>query len=164
VAVILDEHQERVLDTGSASSILIRRHHVFEDAMKWYQRPDFDVSKVIKVNFPGEMMMDLGGPRRDFFEKLIGGLANSGLFEGEEGHLLPSPILSNLLDKSVFQAGRMVASCICQGGPAPRLFHPFIEELISGKDIQPKLDDIPRRDVKTMLKKVIHLVPSAPNL
>jgi hypothetical protein len=124
--MILDEHQERVLDTGSASSILIRRHHEFEDAMKWYQRPDFDVSKAIKVNFPGEMMMDLGGPRRDFFEKLIGGLANSGLFEGEEGHLLPSSILKNLLDKSVFQAGRMVASCICQGGPAPRLFHPLI--------------------------------------
>ena len=104
--------------------VVVRRNHVFRDCMRWFKRPDFDVEKNLKVKFLGELGADFGGPRRECLQKIITDLTQSGIFQGKVGYLFPSPNIAKLVDKSVYNAGRMISSVICHGGPAPRMFHP----------------------------------------
>ena len=68
---------------------------------------------------------------------------------------LSSPItnLVKLADKSVYNAGRMVSSVICHGGPAPRMFHHLFADYICGKAV-PKAGDIPQSDIRAVIIKV----------
>jgi hypothetical protein len=62
--------------------------------MRWFKRPDFDVEKNLKVKFQivNEEGSDYGGPRRDCLQKIVTGLIQCGIFQGEIGYLLPSLI------------------------------------------------------------------------
>ena len=121
--------------------------------MRWFKRPDFDVEKSLKVKFLGESGVDFGGPRRECLQKVVTGLAQSGIFQGEVGYLLPSPNIAKLADKSVYNAGRMVSTVICHSGPAPRMFHHFLVDYICGKAV-PKAGDIPQSDIRAVVMKV----------
>ena len=133
--------------------VVVRRNHVFRDCMRWFKRPDFDVEKNLKVKFLGELGADFGGPRRECLQKIITGLTQSGIFQGKVGYLFPSPNIAKLVDKSVYNAGRMISSVICHGGPAPRMFHHLLVDYICGKAV-PKAGDIPHSDIREVVMKV----------
>ena len=157
IAEILKNHCDTVikdpLEFGE-QLLVVRRNHVFDDCMRWFKRPDFDVEKHLKVKFVNEEGSDYGGPRRDCLQKIVTGLTQCGIFQGEIGYLLPSPNLVKLADKSVYNAGRMVSSVICHGGPAPRMFHHLLADYICGKAV-PKAGDIPQSDIRAVIVKVI---------
>ena len=133
--------------------LVVRRNHVFYDCMRWFKQPDFYVEKNVKVKFLGKLGADFGGPCRECLQKILTGLAQSGIFQGKAGYLLPSPIITKLADKSVYNAGRMVSFVICHGGPAPRMFHHILVDYICGKAV-PKAEDIPQSDIRTVVMKV----------
>lgn len=111
------------------------------------------MEKNLKVKFVGEEGSDFGGPRRECLQKIVTGLTQCGIFQGEVGYLLPFPNLVKLIDKSVYNAGRMVSCVICHGGPAPRIFHHLLVDYICGKAI-PAVNDIPNADVKAFVNEV----------
>ena len=47
-----------------------------------------------------------------------------------------------------------MATIICQGGPAPRLFNSIIIDFICEKELKPTVDSIARNDIKSILKKI----------
>ena len=160
IGEILKDHRESVikdpLEFGE-QVVVVRRNHVFQDCMRWFKRPDFDVEKTLKVKFVNEEGSDFGGPRRECLQKIVTGLTQCGIFQGEAGYLLPSPNLAKLTDRSVYNAGRMVSSVVCHGGPAPCLFHHLIVDYICGK-AAPVAGDIPQLDIRAVVIKVNHCV------
>ena len=97
IAEILKDHRESVikdpLEFGE-QVVVVRRNHVFQDCMRWFKRPDFDVEKTLKVKFVNEEGSDFRGPRRECLQKIVTGLTQCGIFQGEAGYLLPSPNLA----------------------------------------------------------------------
>lgn len=63
---MLQQHQTSVL-SDDYQRIHVRRASLFQDALKAFARPSFNVSKMLKVVFIGEACVDEGGPRREFF-------------------------------------------------------------------------------------------------
>lgn len=123
------------------------------DCMRWFKRADFAQDMPLQVRFIGEMAGDWGGPRRECFQLLLKELTRSPVFNGEPGFLLPSPSLSYLVDGTVYQAGRMVAAILLQGGPAPSVFSPLVIDYIVGK-AKPKVEDVPLVTVRKVLQEV----------
>ena len=121
------------------------------------------MDKNVKVKFLGKLGADFGGPRRECLQKIIAGLTQSGIFQGEIGYLLPSPIIPKLADKSVYNSGRMLSFVICHGGPAPRIFHDLLVDYICGKAV-PKAEDIPQSDIRVVVMKMNMQLASLSNI
>ena len=84
---VLLQHQHRVikaLDEEDIQRISVRRSHLFQDALRAFSKPTFNVGKMLKVCFIGEpAAIDDGGPRREFFSLLTREIfRTSGLFSG----------------------------------------------------------------------------------
>lgn len=92
---------------------MVHRRHVLNSAEGFGQ--GFKLEEPFKVEFPGELGADFGGPKREFLNCLVKELANAVL-EGEPYnktfiHSVP------LLDKEMFfKAGRMIVWSILHGG------------------------------------------------
>lgn len=120
---LLQQHYSQVIQAYEYQRINIRRQSLLQDATKQFQRQSFDASKVLRVQFLGELAVDTGGPRREFLQLLmVDLLSKSGLFEGYPSSTIP---MHNVLALSTGQyalAGKMIAISMIQGGPAPRCF------------------------------------------
>ena len=70
----------------------------------------FDVGRPVEVELLGSEALDLGGPRRQFFNIVIEGLAKNEvlrLFQGD-GHLLPAINHDEIICGHFKMAGRMI--------------------------------------------------------
>ena len=80
------QHQHTVLsstDNEDYQRLAVRRSHLFLDAARHFSKSSFDVSKMLKVVFIGESSVDVGGLRREFFQRLMKeAFTESGLFAG----------------------------------------------------------------------------------
>lgn len=81
------------------------------DAIAQFERPSFDVSKLIRVHFIGKPAVDTGDPRREFFRLFLQDLkSKSTLFQHTSKGLIP------LHNGSLFwciQNDRRNPGCLC---------------------------------------------------
>lgn len=134
--------------------IVVHRRHVLNSALRALDRASFKLEEPFKVEFPGELGADYGGPKREFLSCLMKELANAVL-EGEPYnktfiHSVP------LLDKEMFfKAGRMIVWSILHGGPGfPFLNSTLYQLLIEPKDVVYSTDDVIDLDVKNKIQKL----------
>ena len=105
-----------------SQSIIVRRSHIFSDALRTFSRATFDIAKFLKVTFVGKSAVDEGGPRREFFCLLIhSAILSSMYFEGRSGHLVPVHSLEGLSSNKFYIIGKMLSTPIVQGGVASSL-------------------------------------------
>ncbi len=134
----------------------MRRKNLFEDALRHFLKPKCDVSKVLRVRFIGEPAHDDGGPRREFFRYLTPAFAQSPLFSGWPNPVIVNHKTSALAANHFFAVGKMLSTCIVQGGQPPLCFaSPVAEYLVNGC-VSSKycLDDIPHYEARLFLRKV----------
>ena len=118
------------------------------DAALAFSRPNFNVSKLLKVVFVGEPSVDEGGPRREFFQLLMKeAFTSSGLFAGWPQMLFPST--TAIVEK-------MIATCLVQGGQPPVCFAAAVADYLVFDEVksEPSLNDIPNHTVRNKLEKV----------
>ena len=126
---ILLQHQDKVMCGGSEDMqrIVVRRSHLFSDALRTFSRLTFEY---LKVTFVGEPDVDEGGPRRELFRLLIQSASTSGLFAGSPGHLTPIHCVEALSSNKFYVA---LATALIQGGQPPVCFSkPAADFLIFG--------------------------------
>ena len=98
------------MDRSQSQRIVIRRKHVFEDALHRY-KSGLDFKKYLKVTFVGEPAADEGGPPREFFNLLISSISrNTNLFCGDEGNRTPQVNAVELSKQTYSRVGEMIAT------------------------------------------------------
>ena len=125
--------------------------------MKSFRRSSFNVAKPIKVVFVGEPSEDASGPMREFFTLLMQHMiTSSGLFEESPGGAVLAHNSLALQQMDFEIVGKMIASSICHGGPAPHCFSCALAEMIVYGRVQSdtSIEDIPDQSVRDSLQKV----------
>ncbi len=110
------------------------------------------------MKFIGESAVDDGGPRREYFKLLLHCIATkSGLFQGWPGHVMPVHNLEALASNRFFLAGKMIATCLVQGGQPPVFFSAPVADYLVFKTVRSEacLDDIHDYEVRLSLEKVM---------
>ena len=154
---VSQHHQCKVItgrDEEDHQRICVRRSHLFSDAACAFSRPNFNVSKLLKVVFVGEPSVDEGGPRRDFFQLLMKeAFTSSGLFAGWPQNVVPMHSVKAVAANIV---GKMIAMCLVQGGQPPVCFAAAVADYIVFDEVksEPSLNDIPDHTVWNKLEKV----------
>ncbi len=157
------QHQARVVtskDETDVQHIVVRRRVLYEDALRVFVKPKCDVSKVLRIRFIGESAHDDGGPRREFFRYLIPAIAQSSLFSGWPNPVIPNHLPSAVAANHFFAVGKMLSTCIIQGGQAPLCFVPAVAEYLVKGCVSTKycLNDIPDYEARQFLEKVSNTV------
>ena len=160
---IVQQHQRRVItsqDNEDVQRCHIRRSHVFSDALRQFSKRSFDVSKMIQVQFIGEQAVDEGGPRREFFHLLTHDIFKSSLFVGFPNHVVPVHNVKAVTDSTYHTVGKMIATCIIQGGEAPACFASAVADYLVYDRIRSPvcLEDISDYEVRNCLQKVHFVV------
>ena len=65
------QHQVKVItgkDEEDKQHLFVRRREIVKDTLAEFSKPNFDVSKMLKVIFIGEASVDEGGPHRKLFQ------------------------------------------------------------------------------------------------
>ena len=132
LAKVLNLHRDQYLhqDKSKVYRITVRRAHIWQDALKCFERK-FDVRSYIRVTFLGEPAVDDGGPRREFFMLLMEALNSQEFFLSGEPTRRVLKHNTQAFDREVYYTiGKMVALSIIHGGPAPTFFaDPVIDYL-----------------------------------
>ena len=156
---ILIQHQQRMIkakDEEDYQRLYVRRSRVYSDAMRSFGKPSFDVEKMLKVSFIGEEAVDDGGPRREFFNLLIKNIfTSSGLFCGWPDHIVPLHNIPAITSNNFFIIGKMIATCLVQGGEPPVCFAHAIADYLVFDRIKSTtcVEDIPDPDIKSKMEK-----------
>lgn len=155
------QHQQRVLVAANEEDrqrVNVRRSTLYADALRAFSKPTFNVSKLLKVCFIGEpATVDDGGPRREFFSLLIREVFTmSGLFTGWPEHAVPIHDVQAVANNKFYLIGKMLATCLVQGGEPPVCFAKGVAEYIVYDRIEspPCIDDIPDYEIQQCLKTV----------
>ena len=157
---LLQQHQSKVItgqDEEDFQRIHVRRSHLFSDAMRAFSRATFNVSKMLKVVFVGEPSVDDGGLRREFFQLLMKeAFTASGLFVGWPKNVIPIHSVEAVAANKYYTVGKMIATCLVQGGQPPVCFAAAIADYLVYDEIrgETSLNDIPDFTVRQKLKKV----------
>ncbi len=145
-------------DEEDFQRINIRRRHVFSYTLRAFSKPSFNVGKLLKVKFIGEVAtVDDGGPRREFFSLLMKDIfLESGLFSGWPSNVVVLHNIQALSKNHYYCVGKMLSVCIIQGGLSPSCFCVAIADfLVHGSVRVPAaINDIPDHDVQQLLFKV----------
>ena len=147
--------------------IIVRRSHLFSDALRTFSRFSFDPTKYLKVTFVGEPAVDEGGPRHELFHLMIQSAAyTSGLFAGLPGHLTPIHSVEALSSNKFYVVGKMLATGLVQGGQPPVCFAKPVADFLAFESVKSVVDleDIPECDIIESLKKVINVLSFNSNL
>ena len=158
---VLQQHQARVLtsiDEEDVQLIHIRRPYLLSDALRQFTKSSFDVQKMLKVRFIGEEAVDAGGPRREFFHLVLKEAFRSSLFQGYPLRTIPFHNVEAVASNKFYTIGKILATCIVQGGEAPVCFsEAIVDYLIYGEVRSPVcLEDISGEEIKKSLQKVMH--------
>lgn len=116
------------------------------------------MKKHLRVKFVGERGADGGGPRREFFFRMVEEMGKQiMLFEGPDGCRTLKHNLLALRQNHFYLIGKIVALSILNGGPAPKFFPKHIKEyLIYGSILGDKINaaKIPEEDVREHVIKI----------
>ena len=137
----------------------IRRSHVLSDALRQFSKTSFDVSKIIKVRFIGEEAVDTGGPQREFFYLVLREMFRSSLFQGYPSHTVPLHNVEAVASNIFYNIGKILATCIVQGGEAPVCFSKAMADYLIYDEIRSPvcLEHIAEQEIQNSLQKVIQL-------
>lgn len=154
------QHQLKVItgkDEEDLQPVNVRRKYIFQDGMRAFTKPSFDVTKMLKVRFISEQAQDLGGPRREFFHHLMkAALQNPSLFTGWPSNVIPIHNISAVADNMYYVIGKIIATSLVQGGEPPVCFSAAVADFIVYDKVcsKPCVDDIPVSDVREAIRKV----------
>ena len=156
-------HQRRVItseDNEDVQGVHIRRSHVFSDALRQFSKRSFDVCKMLKVQFIGEEAIDEGGPRREFFNLLTRKIFKSSLFAGFPNQVVPAHNVQAVANSTYYTIGKMISTCIIQGGEAPACFAKAVADyLVFDRICSPVcIEDIPDYEVQECLRQVCNIM------
>lgn len=157
---ILIQHQEKVIVATNEENfqrIHIRRKTLYTDALRAFSRSSFNPSRMRSVTFIGEAAIDDGGPRWEFFSFLMRDVFSiSGLFTGWPSNVVPIHSIEGVSTNKFFVVGRMIATCLIQGGEAPLCFARAVADYLILDTINSSvcIDDIPDYDIQMKLKQV----------
>ena len=112
---VLLQHQNKVItgqDEEDKQRIYVRKSNLITDAIRNFSKPNFDVSKPLKVYFVSEKsVVDDGGPRREFFQLAMKeAFSISGLFVGWPQNVVPVHNVEALADNKFFVIGKIIAT------------------------------------------------------
>ena len=150
---VLQHHQCKVItgrDEEDHQRICVRRSHLFSDAACAFSRPNFNVSKLLKVVFEG-------GPWQEFFQLLMKeAFTSSGLFAGWPQNVVSIYSVEAVAANSYYIVGKMIGTCLVQGGQPPVCFAAAVADYIVFDEVksEPSLNDIPDHTVWNKLEKV----------
>ena len=153
-------HAEKIkrlpVDTSQYQRIVIRRRHLWEDALERFQL-GINFHKYIHVTFIQDPAVDEGGPLREFLRLLMGRVAtNNCLFCGGEDCRVPTPNMMELEKRTYQHVGEMIAVSLIHGGPAPSFFaSSVVNYMVYGlKKVKASVDEVPYSDIVKKLKEV----------
>lgn len=134
----------------------INRNEAFTCCVRAMNRKSFKPENRISVLFTDEEAIDDGGPSREFWRLLLIHLKNSNLFSGTEESKNVSLNNNALNDNLYFEAGRIIALSLIQGGPGPGffssyLFNYLIDPIKTKGDIQDITDDEIRKSIESIM-------------
>ena len=114
-------------------------------------------AKFLKLDLLVKRLWDTGGTRREFFHLLIHEIFRSSLFQGYPNHTVPLHNVEAVASNKFCTIGKMLATCIVQGGEAPVCFSKAVADyLVYDEVCSPVcLDDIADKEVQESLQKVI---------
>ena len=157
---VILQHQQKVItsnDEEDKQRLFVRRREIVKDTLGAFSMPNFDVSKMLKVTFIGEASVDEGGPRREFFQISVREvLRRPSLFTGWPHNVVPQHNVEAVANNTYFTIGKLLATCLIQGGEPPACFSPGIADFIIYDEVlsNPCLKDIPSQDIQETLRKV----------
>ena len=121
LAELLNQHRDQHLyqDRSKTYRITVRRAHIWQDALKCFERK-FDLRSHVRITFLGEPAVDDGGPRREFFMLLMEALNSQEILLSGDPARRVLKHNTQAFDRGVYHTiGKMIALSIIHGGPAP---------------------------------------------
>ena len=95
---------------------------------------------MLKVHFIGEGAVDEGGPRREFFHLLIQEIfSKSGFFDGFPERVILLHDVTGIANNTYYIIGKMISTCIIQGGEAPTCFASAVADYLVYREIKSPL-------------------------
>ena len=158
IATLLNEqfrfHHPVLHDPDQANRILVRRSHIWQDAVRAFSRTSFDPHKCIRITFIGEEAVDDGGPRREFLSLAVQELAEDGnIFQGPQHSRFLVHNVQALASRKFYYAGLLVAN----GGPGltclAEALYTYLSSGIHGI-FNPDLSLIPDLEIQESLEQV----------
>ncbi|XP_021353982.1 E3 ubiquitin-protein ligase NEDD4-like [Mizuhopecten yessoensis] len=153
---LLEAFQKKI-NKFDKQEIIVYWKRVLESAFRALKRPHFDVKCKLYVKFSGEIGMDHGGPRREFFRLAIHELSEkSGLFEGADDQKVFRHNLEALQDGCYRLSGKLVGMSLAQDGPAMGFLNRDVFRMMTG--LEPDLQEfdlqlIPETDIRNILQQ-----------
>ncbi len=110
----------------------------------------------MRVRFIGEAAVDDGEPRRELFHLIIQEMFKSSYFSGFPTHVVPVHNVEALAKNMYYIFGKIIATCIVQGGEAPACFAEAVADYLVFDKVQNPVDvdDIPDLEVRSCLHQV----------
>lgn len=134
------QHQLKVItgdDDEDVQRICVRRNSLVADTFRQFSKAKTNVSKRLKVVFIGEASVDEGGPHCEFFQLALKEIfVKSGLFAGWPHNVLPVPNIGAVVQNQFYVVGRLISTCLVQGGEAPVCFSRAAAEFLAYNEIR----------------------------
>lgn len=129
---------------------------MWHDACQAFSASTFSFSRGIRVKFIGEMGVDGGGPRREFYRLLVEAICStSGLLEGCEGNKIPLHNVTALKARKFVLLGVMAGMSMLDGGPGLPVFAgPVFHYIATDKILVGSVEDVPDPVVRRHLSVV----------
>lgn len=126
----LKNYRRRIV-ADKTQEIIISRRCIINSAFRAI-RHNLDPTCNLYVKFSGEMGLDHGGPKREFFRLAMKNLSTSSLFEGNDDGKMFSHNLEKLEDGDYRCAGILVGMSILHDGPGLKCLHEDVYKLMTG--------------------------------
>lgn len=126
----LKNYRRQIVD-DKTQEIIISRRCIINSAFRAI-RHKLDPTCNLYVKFSGEMGLDHGGPKREFFRLAMKNLSTSSLFEGNDQGKMFSHNLEKLEDGDYRCAGILVGMSILHDGPGLKCLHENVYKLMTG--------------------------------
>ncbi|XP_051792073.1 G2/M phase-specific E3 ubiquitin-protein ligase-like [Erpetoichthys calabaricus] len=164
ITEVLQAHSKKVI-TPSYRRIFISRLDVWTTAFRYFHQDRFARHHgLLVVSFACDLHTfkmeppDCGGPRREFFRRLIKAIfEDSGAFEESPNGFIPKLNTSHLENGVYRTIGKMMSTIIIQGGEPPARLAPCVVDYILAGDVlqvNATPDDVSASELREMLKKV----------
>ncbi|XP_051791623.1 G2/M phase-specific E3 ubiquitin-protein ligase-like isoform X1 [Erpetoichthys calabaricus] len=161
---LLQAHSKKVI-TPSYRRIFISKLDVWTTAFRYFHQDSFARHHgLLVVSFACDLHTfkieppDYGGPRREFFRRLIKAIfEDSGAFEETPNGFIPKLNTSHLENGVYRTIGKMMSTIMIQGGEPPAHLAPcVVDYILTGDVLQVNAtpDDVSASELREMLKKV----------
>ena len=132
---------------------------VFSNALRQFSKRSFDVSKMIQVQSLVSKQL-MRGAHEESSSIFSHDIFKSSLFVGFPSHVVPVHNVKAVTDATYHTVGKMIATCIIQGGEAPACFASAVADYLVYDRIRSPvcLEDISDYEVRNCFQKVHFVV------